>query len=98
MENLIRNAIKMIRTGELVIKYINLDPTFTGSIMKNNEQITILLNNNLSYEYNIRKLLHELEHIKHLGTNKECEKCEEEAEKAEINPVDIKQLVNFINN
>lgn len=98
MEDLIRNTIKMIKTGELVIKYISLDPTFTGSIMKNNEQITILLNNNLSYEYNIRKLLHELKHIKHLGTNKELKECEEEAEKAEINPVDIKQLVNFINN
>lgn len=98
MEELIRNAIKMMRTGELTIKYVNLDTTFTGSIIKNNEQIVILLNNNLSYEYNIKKLIHELEHIKHLGTNKELKECEEEAEKAEVNPVDIKQLVNFINN
>lgn len=98
MEEIIRNAIKMMRTGELIIKYVNLDTTFTGSILKNNEQILILLNNNLSYEYNIKKLLHELKHIKHLGTNKEIIKCEEEAKKAEINPVAIKQLVNFINN
>lgn len=88
---------KMIISGELMIKYVNLDTTFTGNIIRSNEQILILLNNNLSYEYNLRKLIHELKHIEHLGKNKDIYTCEKESKRTEENPVELLQLVNFIN-
>lgn len=88
---------KMIISNELIIKYVNLDTTFTGNIIKCNEQIVILLNSNLSYEYNLKKLIHELKHIEHLGKNKNIDKCEKESKRTEENPVELLQLVNFIN-
>lgn len=91
----LRYAIMLMHCGELKIKYVDMDVSFTGSLIEKNGYNLILLNSRLSVEYNMQKLLHEVKHLKHINKlNKHI--CEKEAEEFENYPVDYSQLVNFI--
>lgn len=92
----LKYAVMLIHCGELRIKYVDIDTTFTGSLIEKNNQYLILLNSRLSAEYNLKKLLHEVKHIRHINTNIDKDLCENEAKEFENYPVDHSQLVNFI--
>ena len=64
----LKYAAMLVHCGELQIKYIDMDTTFTGSLIENNGQYMILLNARMSVEYNFKKLLHEVKHLKHIKT------------------------------
>ena len=92
----LKYATMLVHCGELQIKYIDMDTTFTGSLIENNGQYMILLNARMSVEYNFKKLLHEVKHLKHIKTKLDKHLCEAEAESFENCPVDYNQLDNFI--
>lgn len=92
----LRYATLLMCTGELQIKYIDMDISFTGSLIEKNGQYVIILNSRLSAEYNLKKLLHEIKHLKHIRTKINKNYCEDEANDFENYPVDYNQLVNFI--
>lgn len=96
MDEGLRYAIMLLHCGELLIKYIDMDTTFTGSLIEKNGQYVIILNARMSAEYNLKKLLHEVKHIRHINTNIDKNLCENEAKEFENYPVDHSQLVNFI--
>ena len=50
----------------------------------------------MSAEYNLKKLLHEVRHLKHIRTKMNKRYCEDEANYFENYLVDYAQLVNFI--
>lgn len=93
----LKYATILVHCGELQIKYVDIDTTFTGSLIEKNDQYVIILNSRLSAEYNYKKILHEVKHLKHIRSNIDKRLCEDEAENFENYPVDYNQLVNFIN-
>ena len=96
MDEGLRYAIMLLHCGELLIKYIDMDTTFTGSLIEKNGQYVIILNARMSAEYNLKKLLHEVRHLKHIRTKMNKRYCEDEANYFENYLVDYAQLVNFI--
>lgn len=92
----LRYATLLMCTGELQIKYVDMDTTFTGSLVEKNGQYVIILNARMSAEYNLKKLLHEVRHLKHIRTKMNKRYCEDEANYFENYLVDYAQLVNFI--
>lgn len=92
----LRYATMLLHCGELQIKYVDMDTTFTGSLIEKNGQYVIILNSRLSAEYNLKKLLHEIKHLKHIRTKMNKHYCEDEANDFENYLVDYAQLVNFI--
>ncbi|CUU47022.1 hypothetical protein [Clostridium beijerinckii] len=98
MVNIMKNAKKMIDCGELRVVFTNLECTFTGATIDNNGQKVIILNSNLTYEYNIKKLLHELIHLRHFNSDLETPECESEAIEFENNPIALQRLIQFATN
>ena len=92
----LKYATMLIHCGELRIKYVDMDTTFTGSLIEKNGQYMILLNARMSVEYNFKKLLHEVKHLKHIRSKLDKHLCETDATNFENYPVDYNQLVNFI--
>lgn len=97
MVNIIKNAKKMIDCGELRIVFKNFDGNFTGMTLNNNGQTVIVLNANLSYEYNVQKLLHEIMHLEHLNTDLDMKECEKKAIEFEKNPTALQNLIDISN-
>ena len=58
-------AIKQTQSGDLRIVFRDLDVSFTGASLCKNNQNLIILNSRYSLEYNLKKLLHELYHIRY---------------------------------
>ena len=52
----LRYATMLVHCGELQIKYVDMDTTFTGSLMEKNGQYIIILNARMSAEFNFKKL------------------------------------------
>ena len=96
MQEELKYAAMLLHCGELQINYIDIDIAFTGSLIEKNGQYVIILNSRLSAEYNLKKLLHEIKHLKHIRTKINKNYCEDEANDFENYPVDYNQLVNFI--
>ena len=92
----LKYATMLVHCGELRIEYIDMDTSFTGSLTEKNDQYVMILNSRLSAEYNFKKLLHEIKHLKHIKSKLNNHLCEEEAKNFESYPVDYSQLVNFI--
>lgn len=95
MVNVIKNAKRMIECGELRIVFKNFEGSFTGMTMNNNGQTVIVLNANLTYEYNLHKFLHEIMHLQHLNTNIDMNECEKQAVQFENNPLIFQNLINI---
>jgi Zn-dependent peptidase ImmA (M78 family) len=95
MVDIINNARKMLECGELRVIFKNFDGNFTGTTLTNNGQTVIVLNSNLSYEYNLHKFLHEIMHIEHLNTNLDIKECEKKAIEFEKNPIALQNLMNI---
>lgn len=91
-----RKIAIMVNCGELRITLVSLDTTFTGQTITNNNQNVIILNSNFTYEYNLKKLLHEMQHLEHISSRLSVEECERKSIKLENNPVALSRLVNFI--
>lgn len=90
----LRYAIMLVHCGELQIKYIDIDTTFTGSLIEKNGQYVIILNARMSAEYNLKKILHEVKHLKHINSNLDKYICEKEATAFE--DIDYSNILNFI--
>lgn len=95
MVNIIGHAKKMIECGELRIVFENAGVNFTGATLSNNGQTVIVLNSKLSYEYNIKKVLHEIMHLQHFNANLDTKECEKQACDFERDPAAFENLINI---
>ncbi|WP_143314559.1 carbonic anhydrase family protein [Clostridium sp. HBUAS56017] len=96
MVNILNDVKKMIECGELRVISKNFDGTFTGMTVENNGQTVIVLNANLSYEYNLHKFLHEIIHLKHINTNINVAECERQALEYEKNFETFANLISVV--
>lgn len=91
----LRYATMLVHCGELQIKYVDMDTTFTGSLIEKNGQYIIILNARMSAEFNFKKLLHEVKHLKHINNRLDKYMCEKEAIAFEdINYSNIKDFID----